>query len=77
MLVIDGPPAHLNHYARYPAGPLLLPLLNENGVVFLDDAGRHDEQEIIQRWVSEFNGLDVHQYDCEKGAVCLVCKEKI
>ena len=35
MLVIDGPPAHHNHYPCYFAGPLLLPLLNENGVVLL------------------------------------------
>lgn len=74
MLVIDGPPASLNHCARYPAGPLLLPLLNENGVVFLDDAARADEQEIIQRWIDEFKNLDVHSYDCEKGAVNLIRK---
>ncbi|HRO79685.1 MAG TPA: class I SAM-dependent methyltransferase [Acinetobacter towneri] len=72
MLVIDGPPANLGHCARYPAGPLLLPLLNENGVVFLDDANRPDEQEIIQRWINEFKKFNVHSYDCEKGAVSLI-----
>jgi len=77
MLVIDGPPAHLNHYARYPAGHLLLPLLNENGAVFLDDVDRHDEQEIIQRWVSEFKGLDVRQYDCEKGVVSFLIRKEV
>jgi len=77
MLVIDGPPANLNRYARYPAGPLLLPLLNENSVVFLDDANRTDEQEIIQRWIDGFKKFDVHSYDCEKGAVSLICKGKI
>lgn len=72
MLVIDGPPANLNHCARYPAGPLLLPLLNTNSIVFLDDASRPDEQEIVQRWVSEFTGFDAYRHDCEKGAVSLI-----
>jgi len=76
MLVIDGPPASLGHCARYPAGPLLLPLLNENGMVFLDDADRPDEQKIIQRWIDEFKKLDAHRYNCEKGAVGLFCMEK-
>lgn len=72
MLVIDGPPADLNRCARYPAGPLLLPLLNENSVVFLDDADRPDEQEVIQRWLGEFKRFDVHRHNCEKGAVSLI-----
>lgn len=69
MLVIDDPSASLNHCARYPAGPLLLPLLNENGVIFLDDANRPDEQEIIQRWVVEFSGFKALVNNCEKGAI--------
>ena len=71
MLVIDGPPAFLNSCARYPAGPLLLPLLNKNAVVFLDDADRPDEQEIIKNWLSEFPNLHANQHNCEKGAVSL------
>jgi len=71
MLVIDGPPASLNRCARYPAGPLLLPLLNKNGVVFLDDADRADEQEIVKNWLQEFPGLAKEKHDCEKGAACL------
>lgn len=71
MLVIDGPPADLNCYARYPAGPLLLPLLNKNAVVFLDDTDRPDEQQIIKIWMSEFPNLQANNYNCEKGAVSL------
>jgi predicted O-methyltransferase YrrM len=77
MLVVDGPPADLNDCARYPAGPLLLPLLNENGIVFLDDANRPDEQEAIQRWVREFAGLDICSHDCEKGAVSLISRQAV
>lgn len=76
MLVIDGPPADLNYCARYPAGPLLLTSLNKNGVVFLDDTDRPDEQKIIQRWTDEFKGFKVQSYNCEKGAVGLFCMEK-
>lgn len=71
MLIIDGPPASLNHCARYPAGPLLLPLLNKDAVVFLDDANRYDEQQIIKNWLNEFPNLQVNQHNCEKGAVNL------
>lgn len=71
MLIIDGPPTHLNHCARYPVGPLLLPLLNKNAVVFLDDADRSDEQEIIKNWLAEFPGLHAEKHICEKGAVSL------
>ncbi len=71
MLIIDGPPANLNPCARYPAGPLLLPLLNENAVVFLDDAARPDEKIIIKNWLSEFPNLHAENHNCEKGAMSL------
>lgn len=71
MLVIDGPPAHLNYCARYPAGPLLLPLLNKEGVIFLDDADRPDEKEIVERWIVEFSGFKVSVNNCEKGAIIM------
>jgi len=71
MLVIDGPPAHLNLLARYPAGRVLFPQLNKNAVVFLDDADRQDEQQIIKHWLAEFPQLQVSKYNCEKGAVSL------
>ena len=53
MLVIDGPPGFLQKNSRYPALPLLRGLLAEQCVVFLDDAGRDDEQEIVQRWLAD------------------------
>ncbi|AEF99634.1 class I SAM-dependent methyltransferase [Methylomonas methanica] len=71
MLVIDGPPAGLNSCARFPAGPLLLPMLREEAVVFLDDADRGDEQIIIERWLKEFPYFQRASHNCEKGAVSL------
>ncbi len=77
MLIIDGPPASLNSCARYPAGPLLLPLLNKKAVVFLDDSDRPDEQQIIKNWLNEFPGLQKKVHYCEKGAVSLINGLKI
>jgi hypothetical protein len=71
MLIIDGPPAGLNSCARFPAGPLLLPMLREEAEVFLDDADRGDEQIIIERWLKEFPHLQKKIHNCEKGAVSL------
>jgi predicted O-methyltransferase YrrM len=72
MLAIDGPPANVNSFARYPAGPLLFPLLNKNAVVFLDDADRPDEREIVAVWQKEFPTLYLEKHNCEKGAVSLI-----
>lgn len=54
LLVIDGPPGHTDHTARYPALPLLRPRLSENAIVLLDDANRQWEREILNRWRSEY-----------------------
>ncbi len=67
VLVIDGPPADTAPLARYPAGPLLFPRLREGGAVFLDDADRPDEQEIVARWQRSFPGLDLRRRPSEKG----------
>jgi len=50
MLVIDGPSGFIQKNSRYPALPLLYDRLAEHCVVFLDDAARADEQEIVKSW---------------------------
>lgn len=72
MLIIDGPPGMLNACARYPAGPLLMSRLNPGAAVFLDDADRPDERQIVKDWQSEFPNLRVAHHPCEKGAVSLL-----
>jgi len=52
LLVIDGPPGFIQKHSRYPALPLLSPLLAEHCAVYLDDAARDDEQEIVKRWLA-------------------------
>ena len=67
MLVIDGPPESTGPLARYPAGPALFPRLANEGVVFLDDANRYTETEILRRWKMEFPELSQSAAYCEKG----------
>ena len=57
VLLVDGPPGPLQHHSRYPALPVLAPLLNEHCTVILDDAIREQEQEIARQWVGEHPGF--------------------
>ncbi|WP_051296213.1 class I SAM-dependent methyltransferase [Eisenibacter elegans] len=52
MVIVDGPPAWDKSIAlaRYPAVPYLKSRLSENCVIYLDDAGRIGEQQILQSW---------------------------
>jgi hypothetical protein len=51
-LVVDGPPAgmHPRTLVREPALDVLGPLLADDWSLFLDDADRPAEQEILRRW---------------------------
>ncbi len=50
VLVVDGPPAALGEWARFPALPALAARLRQGSVLVIDDAGRPDEAEIIGCW---------------------------
>lgn len=56
LLLIDGPPKATNSHARYPAYPLLRSYFNDNTLIILDDAGRVEEREILERWMLEAPG---------------------
>ena len=71
MLIIDGPPAYLESMARYPAGPLLFNRMPAGSAVFLDDAFRSGEREIVRKWSVENPSLRVEEISCEKGLVKL------
>ncbi len=71
MLVIDGPPDFLQRNARYPALPLLFDKLAEHGVVFLDDAGRGDEREIVAMWQARFPDIHHEFIETERGCSIL------
>ncbi len=67
MLVIDGPPGFLQPLSRYPALPLLHERLAERCVIFLDDAARPDEREIVQRWLAAYPELEHDYLETERG----------
>jgi predicted O-methyltransferase YrrM len=71
MLIVDGPPSHIQKMARYPALPLLFNVLSENAVVILDDCKRDDERKIVDRWLREFHDFQCEWVDTEKGAAIL------
>lgn len=71
MLAIDGPPQATRRLARYPAGPALFARLAPGAAVFLDDAKRPDEQEILRRWANEYPEMQQQMLNCEKGAALL------
>ena len=61
MLVVDGPSGFIQKNSRYPALPMLFNNLAKGCKVFLDDAARSDEKEIVEIWLSEFSVLE-HSY---------------
>lgn len=68
LLVVDGPPVGTNQSARFPAVPLLANRFSPHVCVLLDDAKRPDEEEIAQRWESDFD-MTGNLHDTEKGAI--------
>ena len=67
MLVVDGPPTAVGLLARYPALPRLASRLAPGFAIFVDDAARDDEREMVRRWCLEHPGLSETRLDCEKG----------
>jgi predicted O-methyltransferase YrrM len=71
MLVVDGPPSTTQKLARYPALPLLAGRLTSHATVFLDDANRPDEREIVDRWQREYQMVQISSQPTEKGIAIL------
>ncbi len=72
MLIIDGPPGYIQTLSRYPALPLLYKHLNNTVSIFLDDAKRNDEKEIIMMWKKEFPDLKLNTLDTQKGTAVFI-----
>ena len=72
MLVIDGPPGFIQKHSRFPALPLLFNCLSDHSTVFMDDAARDDEQEIVKMWL-DMNCHIEHEYiETERGCSVLM-----
>lgn len=53
LLVVDGPPGATGPLARYPALPMLRSRLAADARVLLDDVGRPEEQQVLERWLAQ------------------------
>ncbi len=71
MLVIDGPPGFIQRHSRYPALPLLFDKLADGCMVFMDDAARADEKEIVQMWQTQYPRLEHRYINTERGCSVL------
>ncbi len=71
LLIIDGPPGFIQKYSRYPALPLLSKQLAKDCVVFLDDAARDDEQEMVRRWLKVYPEFHADYIANERGCSIL------
>lgn len=72
MLIIDGPSGFIQKNSRYPAIPILLGNLTQHCMVFLDDAAREDEREIVELWKKAYPAIEHEYVDTERG--CSVLK---
>lgn len=71
MLVVDGPPGFLQRHSRRPALPLLRDRLTAACAVFLDDAARADEQEIVAAWLARYPEFILDRPEAERGCAVL------
>ncbi len=75
LLLVDGPPQAKNNpqATRYPALPLLRERLSQKALVFVDDANRAAESNMVDRWKTEDPGWRDRWFDTVDG-VCLLTR---
>lgn len=71
LMIIDGPPAFIQKNSRYPALRLMKDYLSDDATIFLDDAGRPGEKEIVTMWLDENKELKSKLIDTEEGLAVL------
>lgn len=67
VLLVDGPPGHIQKNSRFPASIMLKKFFHNNTIIVMDDSNRDDEQEIINQWLIENPDYEVDYYDTLKG----------
>jgi len=72
LIIVDGPPQSLDPSGmpRYPALPAFLAQLSPKAMIYIDDAKRPQEQEMIAKWLKEFPGFESRMYETVPGT-CL------
>jgi len=71
LLIVDAPPGQMQPLSRYPAIPLLRPLLNDHCTIVLDDANRDEELQIVENWIKEMPELSLETIKCGHGIAIL------
>ena len=74
LIIIDGPPQSLDPSGipRYPALPAFLEQLSPKAMIYIDDAKRPHEHEMIAKWLHEFPGFESRMYDTVPGTCLLI-----
>jgi predicted O-methyltransferase YrrM len=75
LLVVDGPPSVFNEMIREGALTYLYDLLNDDAVIFIDDAARKGERQIVANWLKQYPQLKIHKFDTLTG-VCIIYVNK-
>jgi predicted O-methyltransferase YrrM len=72
LIIVDGPPQSLDPSGtpRYPALPAFLAQLSPKAVIYIDDAKRAQEQEMLAQWHKDFPGFESRMIDTVPGT-CL------
>jgi hypothetical protein len=73
MLTVDGPPqvADTAVLSRYPALPAFAAQLSGQAMVYIDDAKRITEQEMVRQWLQRFPGWKSRMHDTIPGTCIL------
>lgn len=69
LLVVDGPPQAIDPEGlpRYPALPAFHAQFSSQAVIYVDDAGRPPETEMVQRWLREYPEFTSQIHDTVPG----------
>jgi predicted O-methyltransferase YrrM len=75
LIIVDGPPQSLDPSGtpRYPALPAFLKQLSPKAMIYIDDAKRPQEQEMIALWHKDFPGFESRMIETVPGT-CLFSK---
>lgn len=71
MLIVDGPSGFIQKNSRYPALPVLYSRLSYGCRIFLDDAARPDEQEILALWQTGYPDATQEYHETSRGCSIL------
>jgi len=73
LVIIDGPPQSLEPQGtpRYPALPVFFDQLSPRAMLYIDDAKRPQEQEMIAMWLKEYPQFESRMHDTAPGTCIL------